>query len=179
MRRAQLQGFTQQVEQQSELVIHRTRMTLMRHRIELSNTIRAHMAEFGLIALIGRRGLQGEGADPEPGRGFHDPAGSADPAAVLRAIERAGTTKNHDVIKTLEGHVIKDNFRKYPSTIRPWDHLVGQMLYLAKTKKEGEMKEKWDMIEMISEVAPEVAAPPQSISKCKMQSLAETPVYGG
>ena len=44
--------------QQSQLVIHRTRMTLMRHRIELSNTIRAHMAEFGLIAPIGRLGLQ-------------------------------------------------------------------------------------------------------------------------
>jgi transposase len=43
-------------EQQSELVIHRTRM---RHRIELSNTIRAHMAEFGLVAPIGRMGLQG------------------------------------------------------------------------------------------------------------------------
>jgi transposase len=46
-------------EQQSELVIHRTRMTLMRHRIELSNTIRAHMAEFGRAAPIGRIGLQG------------------------------------------------------------------------------------------------------------------------
>jgi transposase len=46
-------------EQQSELVIHRTRMTLMRRRIELSNTIRAHMAEFGLVAPIGRMGLQG------------------------------------------------------------------------------------------------------------------------
>jgi transposase len=46
-------------EQQSVLVIHRTRMTLMRHRIELSNTIRAHMAEFGLVAPIGRMGLQG------------------------------------------------------------------------------------------------------------------------
>lgn len=46
-------------EQQSELVIHRTRMTLMRHRIELSNTIRAHMAEFGLVAPIGRIGLRG------------------------------------------------------------------------------------------------------------------------
>ena len=44
--------------QQSVLVIHRTRMTLMRHRIELSNTIRAHMAEFGLVAPIGRLGLQ-------------------------------------------------------------------------------------------------------------------------
>jgi transposase len=46
-------------EQQSELVIHRTRMTLMRHHIELSNTIRAHMAEFGVVAPIGRMGLQG------------------------------------------------------------------------------------------------------------------------
>lgn len=45
--------------EQSELVIHRTRMTLMRHRIELSNTIRAHMAELGLVAPIGRMGLQG------------------------------------------------------------------------------------------------------------------------
>ena len=45
-------------EQQSVLVVHRTRMTLMCHRIELSNTIRAHMAEFGLVAPIGRLGLQ-------------------------------------------------------------------------------------------------------------------------
>ena len=35
------------------------------------------------------------------------------------------------------------------------------------------------MIEILSDVAPEVAAPPQSLSKCKMQPLAETPVYGG
>ena len=35
---------------------------------------------------------------------------------LFRAIERAGTTRNHEVIKALEGHVIKDNFRKYPST---------------------------------------------------------------
>jgi transposase len=45
-------------DQQSVLVLHRTRVTLMRHRVELSNTIRAHMAEFGLVAPIGRLGLQ-------------------------------------------------------------------------------------------------------------------------
>jgi len=98
---------------------------------------------------------------------------------LLRAIERAGTTRNHEVIKALEGHVIKDNFRKYPSVIREWDHLVGQMLYLARTKKPADMKERWDMIEMIADVAPEAAAPPRELSKCKMQSLADTPVYGG
>jgi branched-chain amino acid transport system substrate-binding protein len=98
---------------------------------------------------------------------------------LFRAIERAGTTRNHEVIKALEGHVIKDNFRKYPSTIREWDHLVGQMLYLARTKKPGEMKEKWDMIEMIADIAPEQASPPRDLSKCKLQPLADTPVYGG
>jgi branched-chain amino acid transport system substrate-binding protein len=98
---------------------------------------------------------------------------------LLRAVERAGTTRSHEVIKALEGHVIKDNFRKYPSVIREWDHLVGQMLYLARTKKESDMKDKYDMIEMMSAVPPEVASPPREISKCKMQSYAETPVYGG
>ena len=98
---------------------------------------------------------------------------------LLRAVERAGTTKSHDVIKALEGHVIKDNFRKYPSVIREWDHLVGQMLYLARTKKESEMKDKYDMIDMMSAVPPEAASPPREVSKCKMQSYAETPVYGG
>jgi transposase len=46
-------------EQQSVMVLHRVRQTLMRQRILLSNTIRAHMAEFGLVAPIGREGLQG------------------------------------------------------------------------------------------------------------------------
>ena len=98
---------------------------------------------------------------------------------LLRALERAGTTRNHEVIKALEGHVVKDNFRKYPSVIREWDHLVGQMLYLARTKKPSEMKDKYDMIEMLAAIPPEVASPPQAISKCKLQSFAETPVYGG
>jgi branched-chain amino acid transport system substrate-binding protein len=98
---------------------------------------------------------------------------------LLRAVERAGTTRSHEVIKALEGHVIKDNFRQYPSVIREWDHLVGQMLYLARTKKVSEMKDKYDMIDMMSAVPPEVASPPREISACKMQSYAETPVYGG
>lgn len=45
-------------EQQSVMVLHRVRQTLMRQRIQLSNAIRGHMAEFGLVAPIGREGLQ-------------------------------------------------------------------------------------------------------------------------
>ena len=44
-------------EQQSILVLHSTRMMLMRQRIQLSNVIRAHMAEFGVVAPVGREGL--------------------------------------------------------------------------------------------------------------------------
>ena len=44
-------------EQQSILVLHSTRMMLMRQRIQLSNVIRAHMAEFGVVARVGREGL--------------------------------------------------------------------------------------------------------------------------
>ena len=98
---------------------------------------------------------------------------------LLRAVERAGTTKSHEVIKALEGHVIKDNFRKYPSTIREWDHLVGQMLYLAKGKKPEQMKDKYDMIEIVADLSPEQASPPRSSTKCKLQPFADTPVYGG
>jgi transposase len=45
-------------EQQSVMVLHRTRLMLMRQRIQLSNAIRGHLAEFGLVAPIGRMGLQ-------------------------------------------------------------------------------------------------------------------------
>jgi transposase len=45
-------------EQQGTLVLHRVRLVLMRQRVQLSNAIRGHMAEFGLVAPVGRNGLQ-------------------------------------------------------------------------------------------------------------------------
>jgi len=45
-------------EQQSIMVAHRTRSILTRQRTQLSNAIRGHMAEFGLVAPIGRNGLE-------------------------------------------------------------------------------------------------------------------------
>jgi hypothetical protein len=41
------------------------------------------------------------------------------------------------------------------------------------------MKDKYDLIELIADVPPEQASPPREASKCKMQPLSETPVYGG
>jgi transposase len=45
-------------EQQGVLVLHRTRQTLIRQRTQISNAIRGHMAEFGVVAPVGREGLQ-------------------------------------------------------------------------------------------------------------------------
>jgi transposase len=41
-------------EEQSVLMLHRTRRLFVRQRTMLINAIRAHMAEFGIIAGIGR-----------------------------------------------------------------------------------------------------------------------------
>ena len=39
------------------MVLHGTRTMLMRQRIQLSNVIRGHMAEFGVVAPVGARGF--------------------------------------------------------------------------------------------------------------------------
>jgi hypothetical protein len=41
------------------------------------------------------------------------------------------------------------------------------------------MKDRYDLIELIADLPPEQVAPPREMSKCKMQPLADTPVYGG
>ena len=45
-------------EQQGTLVLHRVQLMLMRQRVQLSNAIRGHMAEYGLVAPVGRNGVQ-------------------------------------------------------------------------------------------------------------------------
>lgn len=45
-------------EQQAIMIAHRTRSILTRQRTQLSNAIRGHMSEFGLVAPQGRMGLE-------------------------------------------------------------------------------------------------------------------------
>ncbi len=45
-------------EQQSVLMLHRTRRLFVRQRTTLINAIRAHMAEFGIVAGVGRNGVE-------------------------------------------------------------------------------------------------------------------------
>lgn len=63
-------------ELQSVMVLHKVRTMLIRQRTQLSNSIRGHMAEFGLVAAVGREGLArllsfvetGDGRVPEDAR---------------------------------------------------------------------------------------------------------------
>jgi transposase len=45
-------------EQQSVMMLHRVRLMLNRQRTQLSNAMRAHMSEFGVVAPVGRMGLE-------------------------------------------------------------------------------------------------------------------------
>jgi transposase len=45
-------------EQQAILMLHRTRELFVRQRIMLVNALRAHLAEFGIVAGVGRNGLE-------------------------------------------------------------------------------------------------------------------------
>jgi len=45
-------------EQQSLLMVHRTRALLVRQRTMLVNAMRAHLAEFGIVAPVGRMGVK-------------------------------------------------------------------------------------------------------------------------
>ena len=49
---------TKTPEQQSCLTLHRTRHLLVRQQTSVINAIRAHLAEFGIVAPIGRNGVE-------------------------------------------------------------------------------------------------------------------------
>jgi transposase len=62
---------TKTPEQQSGLVLHRTRHLFVRQQTSVINVIRAHLAEFGIVAPVGRRGVEellGIVADPSDKR---------------------------------------------------------------------------------------------------------------
>src|SRR5512135_2987983 len=49
---------TKTAEQQGCLVLHRTRHLFIRQQTSVINAIRAHLAEFGIVAPIGRKGVE-------------------------------------------------------------------------------------------------------------------------
>ena len=83
-------------EQQSVLMLHRTRELFVRQRTTLVNAIRAHLPEFGIVAGIGRNGLEvlleliAKGEDEHRYRNLHEVAAKTRGTPVpLTRLERA------------------------------------------------------------------------------------------
>ena len=69
---------------------------------------------------------------------------------LLAGIEKAGTADNVEaVIKAIEGMEIKDNMRKYPTTVRAWDHQVITQIDLIKANPKATGPDMWDVIDQI------------------------------
>lgn len=72
-------------EQQSVLMIHRTRQLFVRQRTSLINAIRAHLAEFGIVAGVGRNGVDKLLALIAEGKGERVPPEARDCLMALAA----------------------------------------------------------------------------------------------
>ncbi len=65
-------------EQQAALMLHRTRDLLIRQRVQASNALRGHLAEFGFVFPVGEAGMrQALGFLGEPAHGLPEPAHKA------------------------------------------------------------------------------------------------------
>jgi transposase len=80
-------------EQQGVLVLHRVRLMLTRQRVQLSNAIRGHMAEYGLVAPVGRNGLQRLIAIIEDREDARVPATAR--ASLVPLIHQLGMVNDH------------------------------------------------------------------------------------
>jgi transposase len=76
---------TKTVEQQSCLMLHRTRHLFIREQTAVINVIRAHLAEFGIVASVGRKGVE------ELLRVIADPADKRIPEIARACLVALGT----------------------------------------------------------------------------------------
>lgn len=97
--------------------------------------------------------------------------------SLLSAIEAAGTTNNHAVIKQLEQLKVsaKDRMQHHDAWMNPKTHQMQQTVYLA-TANAG-TSDKDDMFTILSSSNPAAVADANADATCKLESFADTPVY--
>ena len=95
----------------------------------------------------------------------------------LSAIEAAGTTNNHAVIKQLEQlkASAKDRMQHHDAWMNPNTHQMQQTVYLATANTSA--SEKDDMFNILSNSKPMTVAAANAEATCKLESFADTPVY--
>ena len=96
---------------------------------------------------------------------------------LLLAIERAGSTNNHAVIKQLEGHKMSaaDRMQHFDAYIDPVTHQVQQTIYLARRNRKP--ADDTDLYELISWTEPKNAMDDAAPGKCKLKEFADVPTY--
>jgi transposase len=95
---------TKTPEQQSGLVLHRTRHLFIRQQTAVINAIRAHLAEFGIIARVGRSGVE-ELLDV-----LADPSDKRVPAIARACLAALGA----------QLHRLKEQILEFDRMIRAW-----------------------------------------------------------
>ena len=95
---------TKTVEQQSCLMLHRTRHLFIREQTAVINVIRAHLAEFGIVAPVGRKGVE------ELLRVIADPADKRIPEIARACLAALGT----------QLHRLKEQLLEFDRMIMAW-----------------------------------------------------------
>jgi transposase len=95
---------TKTVEQQSCLMLHRTRHLFIREQTAVINAIRAHLAEFGIVAPVGRKGVE------ELLRVIADPADKRIPEIARACLAALGT----------QLHRLKEQLLEFDRMIMAW-----------------------------------------------------------
>lgn len=97
--------------------------------------------------------------------------------SLLEAIEAAGTTNNHDVIRQLEQLHISAEVRMQhdDAYMNPNTHQMQQTIYLAAANLESDDPD--DMFTIISASSPADVADAAADGACHLESFEDTPVY--
>src|SRR5262245_48121099 len=95
---------TKTPEQQSGLMLHRTRHLFIRQQTAVINAIRAHLAEFGIVAPIGRHGVE------ELLKVVADPADKRVPEIARACLSALGA----------QLHRLKEQILEFDRMLRAW-----------------------------------------------------------
>lgn len=111
---------------------------------------------------------------PVPGNVFYN--GYMATHALLSAIERAGTTNNHAVIRELEALKVSavERMQHHDGYMNPNNHHFQQSIYMATANpKPGNA---YDLFSIITQIGPDETED-TGMSDCVLESFAQTPVY--
>jgi branched-chain amino acid transport system substrate-binding protein len=85
------------------------------------------------------------------------------------AVEQTKSFEAKNLIRVLEGHTFVS--LKDQETIRPWDHQTIQSVYVVRGRDPKEMKESWDIYDVVEAFSGEDLAPTREENPVKLEPL--------